>query len=158
MHPIERICKTEGGYQKRRWELKIQVRKLRYSEKDIEQQLQKVDSKDIDDFLKYNNKKDKSVRVPLVLTYSKYLPNVSNILHKHIDLLLKEIASDVFTEEPIASYRRDNNLEDVLVINSKLRKEISRPERKCVDKCKTCDVIGEAPTQRRDLRHQVHEM
>jgi hypothetical protein len=156
---LRRICKTEGDYQKRRRELKMQLRKRGYSGKDIEQQLRKVDGKDRDDLLKYKNKTDKKERVPLVLTYSKNLPNVSNILHKHIDLLKKSHRMcKVFTEEPMAAYRRDKNLEDVLV-HSKLRRDVSRPERKCVDKCRTCDVLGEAPGCRhRDVVYGIRCM
>jgi hypothetical protein len=58
----------------------MQLQERGNSGKDIEKQLRKVDSKDRDDLLKYENKKEKSERVPLVLTYSTHFPNVSNIL------------------------------------------------------------------------------
>ena len=81
---LRRICEKDNDYYKHRTDLKKQLRKRGYSGKLIEQQLQKVDKLEREKLLDdTTNKKDKSHRVPLVLTFSKLLPDVGNILRKH---------------------------------------------------------------------------
>ena len=62
----------------------MQLRKRGYSGKLIEGQLQSVDAIPRQQLLKY-----KSERMPLVVTYSTCLPNISKILHKHMGILHK---------------------------------------------------------------------
>ena len=40
-----------------------------------------------DDLLDYKNRDKKVKRVPLVMTYSKHLPNISKIVWKHLRIL-----------------------------------------------------------------------
>ena len=81
---LRRICEKDNDYYKHRADLKKQLRKRGYSGKLIEQQLQKVDKLEREKLLDdTTNKKDNSHRVPLVLTFSKLLPDVGNILRKH---------------------------------------------------------------------------
>jgi hypothetical protein len=47
----------------------------------VEKQLKKVDNLDRENLLQYNPKKQNN-RVPLVITYSKALPNIHEILKK----------------------------------------------------------------------------
>ena len=69
---IRRICERDDDYFKHRSDLKKQLRKRGYSGKLIEQQLQKVDKMDRGKLLENRNKKNKSDRVPLVLTLNCY--------------------------------------------------------------------------------------
>ena len=113
---IRRICERDDDYFKHRSDLKKQLRKRGYSGKLIEQQLQKVDKMDRGKLLENRNKKNKSDRVPLVLTYSKLLPDIRNILRKHQATLHKsERMREVFDKPPLLAFRRDTNLCDVLV-------------------------------------------
>ena len=48
----------------------------------VEKQLKKVDNLDRENLLQYNTKKQNN-RVPLVITYSKALPNNHEILQKY---------------------------------------------------------------------------
>ena len=86
---IGRICQNEVDYQARRKELKMQIRRRGYSGKHIEGHLRRIDAIPREQLLRYKEKNDKSERVPLVLTYSKCLPDVSKILHKHMRILHK---------------------------------------------------------------------
>ena len=65
--------------------------------------------------LQYNTKKQNN-RVPLVLAYSKALPDIHTILRKNMKTLYKsERMKNVFKELPIASYKRSKNIKDILV-------------------------------------------
>ena len=124
-------------------DLKKQLRKRGYSGKLIEQQLQKVDKMDRGKLLENRNKKNQSDRVPLVLTYSKLLPDVRTILRKHQATLHKsERIREVFDKPPLLAFRRDKNLCDVLV-HRKTDKILGQKEKNCAcDVCKS--IIADA--------------
>jgi hypothetical protein len=49
--------------------------------------------------------------VPLVITYSKALPNIHEILKKNMKILYdSEKMKRIFDEPPIVSYKRDKNI------------------------------------------------
>ena len=55
-------------------------------------------------------------RVPLVITYSKALPDIRTILRKYEYLLHRsECMEKVFEKNPLLAYRRDTNIGDILV-------------------------------------------
>ena len=120
---IRRICDRDDDYFKHRADLKKQLRKRGYSGKLIEQQLRKVDKMDREKLLENKTRNDKSDRVPLVLTYSKLLPDIRTILRKHQATLHKsERMREIFDKAPLLAFRRDKSLRDVLVH----RKTVSR--------------------------------
>ena len=86
---LKRICSKEEDYIKHRMELKSLLRKRGYSGKNIKRQLQRVDRLDREDLLQAKTKKKKGERVPLVVTYSKQLPDISNILRKHHSVFIE---------------------------------------------------------------------
>ena len=60
--------------------------------------------------------KSKTDRVPLVLTYSKGLPHVREIIKKKMTVLQRsEKMKKGFIKPPILAFRRDKNLKDILV-------------------------------------------
>ena len=83
-------------------------------------------------------KQDNSRRVPLVLTYSKLLQYVRNILQKHqATLHQSERMREVFKEPPLLAYRRDRNLCDVLVHRKTDRILGGKDEQCACDICKS---------------------
>ena len=137
---LRRICEKDNDYCKHRADLKKQLRKRGYSGKLIEQQLQKVDKLEREKLLDdTTNKKDNSHRVPLVLTFSKLLPDVGNILRKHqATLHQSERMREIFKEPPLLAFRRDRNLCDVLV-HRKTDKILGRKKEQCA--CDICKSI-----------------
>ena len=134
---IKRICQNEKDYKTRRQELKAQLRKRGYSGKHTEGQLCKIDSIPREQLLLYK-KKDKSERVPLLLTYSKCLTDMSKILCRHMSILHKsERMQELFREEPMAAYRRDSNLSDM---HGKLRRDMPRQRPACKADCRVCTI------------------
>ena len=122
-----------------RKELKVQLRKRGYSGKDIERQLQKVDTLERSELLKEKRKDKNEERVPLVLTYSRHLPDIHKIVRRHMHVLRKsEKMARVFQTPPIVAYRRDKNLCDVLV-HGKTNKALKRVDNTC--SCRVCQAV-----------------
>ena len=68
--------------------------------------------------LRYNIKKQNN-RLPLVLVYSKALPDIYTILRKNMKTLCKsQRMKNVFKELPIISYKRIKNIKDIQVKES----------------------------------------
>jgi hypothetical protein len=90
----------QNDYQKRKRDLKWNVKKRGYSSNLIDKQFQRVDELEHEDLLKHNQPKQ-SDRVPLVSTYTDALPNIHTILRKHLDTLynseeMKQVFSQPF--------------------------------------------------------------
>ena len=112
----KRICCEDASYQHHRSNIKSQLQQRGYDERLMEKELQKVDAKPREDLLTYRNKEHKNTRVPLVLTFSRALPNVGGILRKHLPTLYRsDEMKRVFPEVSMVAFRRDSNLQDILV-------------------------------------------
>ncbi|XP_071153747.1 uncharacterized protein [Mytilus edulis] len=112
---VKRICSTEEDYKTRREEIKTHLRKRGYNNSFTEVQLKKVDNLNREDLLQYKQKKENN-RVPLVITFSKALPNVHSILRKNLKILHQsERLKKIFPDPPIVAFKRDNNIKDILV-------------------------------------------
>ena len=81
---IRRICEREDDYKKQCGALKTQLRRRGYSDAFIENQLQKVDKLEKSELAHSNESKETTGRVPLVFTYSNFLPNVHEIAYMHL--------------------------------------------------------------------------
>ncbi len=149
---VKRICEKEKDYIKERMKIKQRLKKRGYKGGLVEQQLSKVDEKNREDTLKYRKKsKNKTPeRVPIVLTYSRALPDVGKILKKHHHLLGRSTRlKKIFKTQPMCAYRRDTNLSDRIVHQKTAkvlkRKEVGKKENKkqigCGRNCVTCDKI-----------------
>ena len=114
---IKRICSNAENYTKQRFILKKQLIERGYSGRCIENQLQRVDNLDREELLQRKAAvKPNSDRVPLVVTYSKQLPNIHKIVKKHQDILHKSNRmKEIFKTQPIIAYRRDKNIGDILI-------------------------------------------
>lgn len=111
-----RICSTDEGYFKQREKIKTNLRKCGYSNKDVEDQLAKVDKLNRSDLLNYRKNNKKCNRVPFVLNYSRGLPNIHQILKKRQKILENSDRLKLaFHNTPIVAFRRDKNLKDILV-------------------------------------------
>ena len=136
---LRRICEKQEDYQVHRKELKIQLRKRGYSGKNIEKQLKKVDTLKREDLLDIKCKEKKEERVPLVLTFSKHLPDIHKIVRKHLPVLHRsERMAKAFQTPPIVAYRRDKNLADTLV-HGKTNRALKQTDNAC--SCKVCCAL-----------------
>jgi hypothetical protein len=136
---LKRICQRDVDYNRHRAGLKSQLRKRGYSGKSIENQLRKVDILDRESLLKGSSKKTSEQRIPLVVTYSKLLPDIRTILRKHETTLYQsERMRNVFSKPPLLAYRRDRNIADVLV-HTKTNKALQTSTDSCV--CAICQAM-----------------
>ena len=99
------------------------------------------------------NTKEKSKRVPLVVTYNPANPNFLKIIKKHWPLLsLSDKCREAFTKLPVIAYRRNKNLNYKLV-SSKVKQltpadtpatqnltPTNRPTYMCTNKQFHCDI------------------
>jgi len=142
---LKRICSKDTDYQVHKKKLKHYLRRRGYSGKIIDRQFDRADKLDRDTLLKPSEDKKKNMkRVPLVLTYSKKLPRIHDIVKKHLPLLHESNRmKEVFNEMPIVAYRRDKNIADILVhekTNRTMTREVNPVER-CTKKCVVCDML-----------------
>ena len=137
---IKRICEKDGDYRQQRKILKTQLHKRGYAGRFIESQLKKVDILNRDDLLKYKDKtKLASDRVPLVVTYSKGLPDIRHIVRKHQPTLHKsDRMKEIFGAPPLLAFRRGRNLADTL-IHTKTNRAVPTVYDSC--DCKICALI-----------------
>ena len=86
---IKRICSEESAYKIQKNEMKKNLCKRGYTKRSIDNELKKVNKLDTNNLLRYRTDKSKTDRVPLVLTYSKGLPHVREIIKKKMTELHK---------------------------------------------------------------------
>lgn len=143
----KRICSDEKEYQKHVGLIKEQLRRRGHHHKNVDDAIQRVDEIKREQLLVYNTRKNKNNnRVPMVLTYSRALPNIHSVMRKHRDMLYKsDKMKEVFQELPMAAFRRDNNLQDILVHRKHNNIFYGKPNRteKCGKGCALCGHIEE---------------
>ena len=72
----------------------------------------------------------KETKIPLVLTYSRSLPNTTKVVRKHWNILsINKALDEIFQNEPVAAFRRNKNLKKLIGSNkiehSKVKKHNS---------------------------------
>ena len=81
---IKRICSKEGDYERHREDLKFRLVEREYPEHLVEAELNRVDRKNRKNYLRSNREPDKAAksnkRVPMVITFSSFLPDIRKIL------------------------------------------------------------------------------
>ena len=102
-----------------------------YDQKLVDKQLEKFDKLARDDLLQEKDKKNKDPkRIPLILTYNRFLLNLQTILQTSKNL------RELFQEHPITAFKRNKNLKEIVggtcIKNSKVKKlNIPSRTRKC---------------------------
>ena len=145
----KRICSTEEAYSENRWRITQHLRNRGYKRSEITKSLSKVDILDRQKLLEHSKETRKSPkRVPLVLTYGAYLPDITRILRDRMPMMRRSPRmTQVFAEPPMAAYRRDANLQDILV-HSKHRRmfESNRQPgtQQCGKSCAICQYMLES--------------
>jgi len=146
----KRICADDASYRQHRGSIKSQLKQRGYDECFVEGELKKVDRKQRDELLQYRKKGRQTTRVPLVLTFSRALPNVGGILRRHLPTLHRsDEMKQVFPEVPLVAFRRDSNLQDILV-HKKHNRQFFNQGNSCgpcgAKRCAVCPYIVAADT------------
>lgn len=120
--------------------MKKNLCKRGYTNRSIINELKKVDKLDRNNLLQYRTDKSKTDRVPPVLTYSKGLPHVREIIKKKMTVLHKSEKMKIgFVKPPILAFRRDKNLKDIL-FHKKHNSMFFKQEHKCEPCCRNCAI------------------
>ena len=142
----KRICSSNKQYQANRSTIANNLTKRGYKFSEMDKVLGKVDVMERKNLLSYrkNDTSSGNNRVPLVLTYNRGLPKVQEIVHRHMKVLHRsQKMKEVFDDPPITAFRRDTNLEDIIV-HAKGRKMFEKGlpgTNKCGKKCIICNYL-----------------
>ena len=140
-----RICSTEEGFEKAANLMKGFFKERGFSTMDVEKAHKEVSILHREEVLQYKPK-EKSNRVPFVITFHPRLRKLGSVLHKYFYLLQSnERLKKAFTEPPMVAFRRLKNLKDSLV-HSSLREEMQKQDsHKCMaSRCKCCQSLVES--------------
>ena len=148
----KRICSDDKNFEKQKLHIKNHLKRRGYKAHTINKQLRKVDNLDRQQLFQYSSKKRENTvmkgdRVPLVLTYSRALPNIKKILKKHETILHRsERMRSIFREPSLISYRRDKSIQDILVHkkHNKIFFQAANKCEKCGRDCALCSKIIES--------------
>ena len=147
---------TEGlsGPQKR---IKSPTSQERIQWERIEKQLHKVDTLKREDLLSVKSKEKNEDRVPLVLTFSRHLPDIYKIVRKHLPVLHRsDRMTEVFQKPPIMAYRQDKNLTDTLV-HGKTNKALKQKDSTCSRRICNAMHREEILSSSRDAKYKTAE-
>ena len=71
--------------------------------------------------------KEPQNKTPLVLTYNRFLPNISNIVRKHWSILnISRTLQMLFQEGPITAFKRNRNLKELIGTNCMENRKVKR--------------------------------
>ena len=137
----KRICSTKQAYMEGKQRILKHMQNRGYKRDGVEKTLERVDNLDRPSLLQYKRKRKELERVPLILTYGQYLPHIPAVLRQRQNILERsERLKKVFTQPPMAAYRRDANLQDILV-HGKHRKMFDKTGKPGTQKCgKSCAI------------------
>ena len=137
---LKRICSRSDDYLRHKRELKARLMDRGYPGHLIDKELEKLDTplreKETEQKGGQNGSGNKNdSRVPMVLTYSGYLPDIRQILRKKRHILQgSEKLRTIFTRDPLVAFRRGANLRDDLV-HKKTRRVVYGGKRQGQENC-----------------------
>ena len=112
----KRICSTSESYEENRKKIVDNLVKRGHNKVKTHNILKKVDIMPRSQLLIYKQRSKNNSRVPLVITYGSNLPDVQKIVHKRMSILYRsDRMKKVFKEAPIVAFRRDANLQNILL-------------------------------------------
>ena len=109
---IKSICSKTTDFEHHLQELKERLVSQGYNKNSIDQQFSKVKTIDRHELVKEKtHDKETQNKTPLLLTYNRFLPNMSNIVQKHWNILIiSRTLQGLFQEEPFKVFKRNRNL------------------------------------------------
>ena len=136
---LKRICSNQPDYQRHRGKLIERLIERGYPREEVTTELEKVDRTRKDNLFERRRKKDKKCdegRVPMVLTFSSFLPDISAIMRKNRSMLHRsEKLRKNFQKDPMVAYKRGSNLRDILVHRKTRRALTTRGRQDCGGNC-----------------------
>ena len=141
---LKRICSDEKDYRSHRKNLKARLLERDYPDSMVEKELKKVDKFSRSQLLGEKMEDGEAERVPLAVTFSRFLPNMRDVFNRKRHLLHRsERMRTIFPQDPMVAYKRGRNLKDMLV-HSKTKRIIAgkgtreRVTESCGKECVIC--------------------
>ena len=138
---IKRICSTKKDFDYHSREQKERYLKQGYDQKLVDEQLKKVDKLVRGNPLQEKDQEQQDPKlIPLILTYSRFLPNLTAVGRKNWNILqTNKNLRELFQEQPITAFKRNKNLKEIIgstrIENGK-NKKFNIPSR--TGKCTPC--------------------
>ena len=112
---LRRVCSTDEFFNTRSDALTSHLIKRGYKYRFIKDEIDKVRQIPRSRTLKTSTKKE-SNRIPFVVTFNPALPNIRQVISSNLNILRSsQCCQAAFPSTPLISYRRCNNLRDILV-------------------------------------------
>ena len=114
-----------------------------YHEALINEHLERINVLNRIDLLMEKDKRQKSDRIPLVITYNQFLSNITKIFRKNWNILqINENFREIFKNEAITAFKRNKNLQEITGTHCKENKRVKKglktlKEGKCTP-CRPC--------------------
>ena len=162
---LKRICSTDEFFNTRSDALTSHLIKRGYKYRFIKDEIDKVRQIPRSRALETSSKKE-SNRIPFVVTFNPALPNIRQGISSNLNILRSsQRCQAAFPSPPLISYRRCNNLRDILVRAKHRRPPPLAPGSfRCNRRrCKTCRFIKEGTTsytffatnEQKGIRHHI---
>ena len=108
---LETICSTRTEFDKNCAIIKQKLLDQQYKEEVLDEQIKKVDRTEKKELFTYKEKNNKN-RIPLSITYSRRLPNISTIVNRNWNILqINTKFHGVFQATPMIAFKRSQNLQ-----------------------------------------------
>ena len=147
---LKRICSNQSDYQRHKHELVNRLVERGYPKDKVKGELRRADRMKREDLLSGKGQTRRSKeqdRVPLVVTYSSYLPNIREIMHSNRHILHRsDRLKNIFQKDPMVAYKRGRNLKDLLVHGKTRRALTTQGKQDCGRDCAICQVFYEGDT------------
>ena len=105
---IKRICSTKKDFDHHSREPKERFLKQGYDQKLVDEQLEKVDKLVRDDLLQERDQERQDlIRIPLILTYNRLLPNLTAVVREIWNILqTNKNLRELFQEHPVTAFKK----------------------------------------------------
>ena len=116
---VKRACSTIENFKLFCSELKQKFIEKGCKSDLLDKHISTVKKLDRNEMLKEKvREKPKQTRISLTLTYNCFCPNISKVIRKHWNLLaINESLKEIFNCQPIAAFRRNKNLKELIGSN-----------------------------------------
>ena len=147
---LKRICSKQQDYHTHREKLVNRLVDRGYPRREVVTELAKVDRMKRHDLLNGKSSRrgnSEDGRVPMVVTFSSFLPDIRKILQKNRHILWKsDKLKKIFERDPMIAFKRGKNLKDLLVHRKTRRALTKRGRQDCGDHCVICKIFYEEET------------
>ena len=144
---VKRICSKQTDYQHHRDRLIGRLRDRGYPEAQLASELNKVDRMKRENLLGRTGKNSSGAaegRVPMVVTYSCFLPDIRAIIRKNRHILSRsDRLTKIFSKDPMVAFKRGTNLKDLLVHKKTKNALRTQGRQDCGNNCVICRVFYE---------------